>query len=175
MADFIANGAIAIHMVWSRLFLRRPLLNAARDAQATQRDLLAHILRENADTEFGLEHDFASVSGVGDYRKKVPVQSYGMLEPYVLRQQDGVRALTAAPPAYYARTSGTTGRSKDIPLTRDGLRQVKIAQAPRPAAATDPFRPCWKENFCYPTAHSRCRMSRRNTKSTRWPHWPRTM
>ena len=128
MADLIANGAIAIHMIWSRLFLRRPLLKAARDAQATQRDLLANILRENADTEFGLEHDFASVSGIGDYRKKVPVQSYGMLEPYVLRQQDGVRALTAAPPAYYARTSGTTGRSKDIPLTRDGLRQVKIAQ-----------------------------------------------
>ena len=128
MADFIANGAIAIHMVWSNLFLRRPLLKAARDAQATQRDLLAKILRENSDTDFGREHGFASVSGISDYREKVPVQNYDMLEPYVLRQQDGSQALTLAPPAYYARTSGTTGRSKDIPLTRHGLRQVKIAQ-----------------------------------------------
>ena len=128
MAGFIANGAIAIHMVWSNLFLRRPLLKAARDAQATQRDLLAKILRENSDTDFGREHSFASVSGISDYREKVPVQNYDMLEPYVLRQQDGSQALTLAPPAYYARTSGTTGRSKDIPLTRHGLRQVKIAQ-----------------------------------------------
>ena len=37
----------------------------------------------------------------------------------------GEKALTAEPPEWYVRTSGTTGKPKDIPLTRSHLRALR--------------------------------------------------
>lgn len=128
MSHFFVNQAIGVYMRWSELSLRSPLLHAARNVRQSQEKLLAKILSENAETEFGIAHEFKSISGLPNYRNKVPVQTYDQLEPFIRTQQDGVKALTAERPSYYARTSGTTGRSKDIPLTRSGLKQVKHAQ-----------------------------------------------
>lgn len=127
-AHAIANRAIDAYMHWNRWTLRAPVLRAARRAERTQHQLLMSILRDNADTRFGRAHGFAAISGLADYRARVPVHGFDELEPYAKRQQDGEPALTAEPPSYYARTSGTTGRSKDIPQTRHGLRQVRHAQ-----------------------------------------------
>lgn len=124
----IANRAIDAYMHWNRWTLRAPVLRAARNAARTQHQMLMTILRDNVDTTFGRAHGFASISSIEAYRDNVPIHSYDQLEPYVLSQQDGELALTIEPPAYYARTSGTTGRSKDIPQTRHGLKQVKDAQ-----------------------------------------------
>lgn len=115
-------------MGWNDFKIRRPLLNAARHTQQTQQRVLREILRQNAQTEFGRAHNFASISNLDDYRENVPVQDYDKLAPLITRQMDGEPTLTSAPPLYYARTSGTTGRYKDIPLTRCGLEQVQHAQ-----------------------------------------------
>ncbi|MEM9840801.1 MAG: GH3 auxin-responsive promoter family protein [Pseudomonadota bacterium] len=122
------NAGIGINMLWSRAAVRGPLLSAARTPQAAQEALLLRILRENQNTRFGQEHSFSSIGSTTEYRNAVPIQTYATLEPYVLAQQEGEAALTARPPVYYARTSGTTGRHKDIPLTARGVRQVKRAQ-----------------------------------------------
>ncbi len=134
IADALANAAVAMHMTWNRWRLRAPLLHATRHVEATQQDLLMAILNENAGTQFGREHDFASISTLADYRARVPEQTYDTLEPYIARQaggpgQDGEPALTAEAPVSYTRTSGTTGRYKDIPVTKHGLRQLKHAQS----------------------------------------------
>ena len=115
-------------MLWARAVVRAPLLCAAMKPKEAQDALLLRILRENQETSFGREHNFAAIQSLSDYRRAVPVQTYGTLEPYVVAQQEGEQALTAQPPVYYARTSGTTGRHKDIPLTARGVRQVKRAQ-----------------------------------------------
>ena len=133
IADALANAAIAAHMRWNQWRLRAPLLRATRHVEAAQHDLLMAILNENASTQFGREHDFASISNLADYRARVPVQTYDILEPYITRQagrpgQEGESALTAEAPVSYTRTSGTTGRYKDIPVTRHGLRQLQHAQ-----------------------------------------------
>lgn len=124
----LLNKAISVNMLWNEFKLRRPLLKAAQNTKASQETLLTRILAENAKTEFGRKHDFASITSIEDYRKNVPVQSYDQLEPFITRQINGEAALTTAPPLYYARTSGTTGRCKDIPLTHHGLRQIEHAQ-----------------------------------------------
>lgn len=122
------NSAIAINMIWSRITLRRSLLKAAENVEDTQAFLLRTILHDNNKTRFGQEHRFSKIKSIKDFRDRVPISSYETLEPYVEAQKLGERALSFQPPIYYARTSGTTGRYKDIPLTRYGVRQIKRAQ-----------------------------------------------
>ena len=128
-SHLLANAAIGVLMQWNRWALRVPLLKAAHRVEQAQADLLAAIWRDNAGTLFGREHGFAEIATMADYRGQVAVQTYDELEPYIVRQQDGERALTTAAPVSYTRTSGTTGRHKDIPLTKDGKRQLRHAQS----------------------------------------------
>jgi len=115
-------------MRWNGRRYRRSLLAAAQNPKAVQLKLLKKILSENADTEFGILHNFASVTNLEDYRQRVKIHNYDALAPYIKRQINNEPALTTDNPVYYARTSGTTGTYKDIPLTKAGLKQVSLAQ-----------------------------------------------
>lgn len=128
MPHFFLNATINIGMVWNYFTLRRPLLRATLDVEQTQARLLKKILKENEQTEFGQRHEFNGIESIKQFREKVPVQNYDQLKPYITRQETGKPALTSAPPVYYARSSGTTGRYKDIPLTKFGKNQVKEAR-----------------------------------------------
>jgi len=115
-------------MIWNQCRLRRPLIRAAQNTEKSQQTLLQRILQHNADTDFGKQFDFATIKTMSEYRDRVPVQTYETLSPYIENQIKGDQALTIDPPVYYARTSGTTGGYKNIPLTANGLLQVKHAQ-----------------------------------------------
>lgn len=96
----------------------RRLEEAAADPRGAQERWLLRWLRESAGTAFGREHGFASITGVEDFRRRVPVRDFEALRPYVERQMAGERAvLTAAPPIMFALTSGTTGEPKYVPIT----------------------------------------------------------
>ncbi len=115
------------------LYLERIALSsflaALDDPARAQAAVLDDIVRSGEDTQFGRDHGFESITDAATYRSQVDVQTYGSLKPHVESQRDtGARALTAAPPEYYARTSGTTGAYKDIPLTGDGVRQVRFGR-----------------------------------------------
>ncbi len=128
MLHFLLNQLISANMRWNDIKIHRPTFAAARNTEQTQSNLLAEILHENRNTVIGRSFDFSSISSFEEYRRKVPLQNYEQLAPFIDRQIGGEQALTAAPPLYYARTSGTTGRYKDIPQTHHGLQQVKHAQ-----------------------------------------------
>ncbi len=108
---------------------RAPLLTAADDPEATQLRLLLDILRANAETDFGRDHGFADITDWQSFRAAVPVQTHESLLPAIDRQA-ATRApvLTTDPPLWYARTSGTTGRPKDIPVTRRTAALNRAAQ-----------------------------------------------
>jgi hypothetical protein len=104
----------------------RRLLKAATDPEATQVRVLQKILRENRETEFGRDHNFDRISSYEEFARTVPVVSYEALRPYIEEQlRTGEPALTAAPPAMYAKTSGTTGEPKYVPLIQEELRKQK--------------------------------------------------
>jgi len=128
LSNLIANMAINASMIWNQYRLRRPLLLAAQDTENAQQNLLQRILQHNADTTFGRQFDFATIKTMAEYRDRVPVQTYDTLAPYIENQINGDQALTLDPPKFYARTSGTTGGYKNIPLTANGLLQVQHAQ-----------------------------------------------
>ena len=107
----------------------RGMVLAAVDPRGAQEEALRRILAANAETEFGREHGFARVSGIGEYRQAVPVCTYEDLREAIERQElTGDKCLTEEPPVYYHRTSGTVGAPKNIPVTASGLAQMKRDQ-----------------------------------------------
>jgi len=115
-----------------RLLFRRPwerFRQACRDPAAVQRAMLQELLERARDTEFGRAHGFARIRSLDDYRRAVPVASYDAFEPLIERIGRGERnILTAEPVVYFARTSGTTGRAKNIPCTPRYLEDFRRAQ-----------------------------------------------
>jgi len=128
VSTFLVNRAIDVSMLWSQALRRGPFLRTFRRPGQTQHTLLMRILRQNMNTAFGRRHGFATIRTFDDYREHVPVQDFDDLKSLIDSQIAGACALTTSPPVYYARTSGTTGHSKFIPMTTDGLRQIKLAR-----------------------------------------------
>ena len=126
----IANAALAAGMARTRFGPWRRLLGAAANPETAQQDALKRILTANAATDFGREHRFATIDGTDAVRQTVPVQDYERLRPYVERQEGtDAPALTALPPVFYQRTSGTVGAPKDIPLTEAGIARIRNFQS----------------------------------------------
>jgi hypothetical protein len=86
----------------------------------TQIETLKHIIKENSHTTFGKDHKFDSIKSVEDFRKNVPVQTYDSLANYIDQHTHGKEdVLVNGRPISYATTSGTTGKPKFIPITKE--------------------------------------------------------
>ncbi len=117
--------SIGLSVTGERLYNRFEF--KARHCRQRQLLLLNEILQENKDTEFGKKHNFANIRTVQEFRKSVPVHTYDLLESYVARQTQGeANVLVKGAPISYATTSGTTGRPKFIPITKQA--QLKSHQ-----------------------------------------------
>jgi len=91
-----------------------------RDAQLATMRL---ILQRNAQTAFGREHGFASITDVDGFRAAVPVVSYDQLAPWIERAVAGESdVLTRGPVSYFSTTSGTTAKPKFIPGTQQTIQ-----------------------------------------------------
>lgn len=124
IAVLVRRGAdllMAAHLCCIRFREGRRLASLARDPMRRQHRLLMQIVRENRATRFGREHGFDGILDLADYRRRVPVREYEALRPYVEAGRRELPALTREAPRHYLRTSGTTGKPKDIPLTASHL------------------------------------------------------
>lgn len=126
-----APFAIADRLVGWRLGITRKLAECrlrrlARDPARAQEEVLVRIIRDNSTSEFGKWHGFERIASAADYARAVPVADFEALRPFVERDIHGeLGTLTAEPPARYARTSGTTGAPKDIPLTASHIEALR--------------------------------------------------
>jgi hypothetical protein len=101
---------------------------ATRQPMLGQTNKLLEIVRRNQDTDYGRRHGFAGIRSVKDFQHHVPPTDYDTLAPYVDRMLAGEpRVLTAERPSMFATTSGTTGRSKFIPITPSYLHEYSHA------------------------------------------------
>jgi hypothetical protein len=95
----------------------------SRDPTESQHRLLRRILRDNADTEFGRRHGFEGIRSFKEFQSRLPISGYQDLEPYIKAAMHGrPNQLTRSAPVLFTTTSGTTGASKYIPMTREGRR-----------------------------------------------------
>src|SRR5262245_55399747 len=95
-----------------------PLERAAADTRSAQETVLARMMRKNRDTEYGREHGFAEVRNLTDYARRVPVVDCEDRRDRIDRVGRGETNVPHAEnPIRVAQTSGTTGKSKLIPVT----------------------------------------------------------
>lgn len=97
------------------LFLKYP--------NEVQQDLLLKLVHLARHTEWGKQYDYSSISNYGEFRRRVPVQNYNDIKPYVERLKAGEQnILWHTSIDWFAKSSGTTAsKSKFIPVSRETL------------------------------------------------------
>jgi len=103
-------------------------LAAARHTRKVQDELLAELIEHHTRTAFGRDHGLASVRSYEDFVRAVPIGNYETLRPYVDRVFHGqFEALLPADEqvVMFAKSSGTTGQPKHIPVTRRFLEEMR--------------------------------------------------
>lgn len=123
------NARMHAHMMMVKHQWWRPFIKQTHDPQVVQQNLLERILTIQADTTFGKKHRFSRLRGYHEFRLGVPIQRYEDLRPYVQAQEDTKgRELNHDQPVSYALTSGTTGKSKDIPILPQTIQMFRHYQ-----------------------------------------------
>ncbi len=98
------------------------------DFARMQRDKLASIVRNCADTEFGRAHKLNQVDSFESYRAAVPPTTATDYDAYWKRIAAGERNVLFPEPVYsFGLSSGTTGEPKMVPLTKALVRGLKRA------------------------------------------------
>ncbi len=107
----------------ARLTVRR-WDQAAANVEQVQQKALLDIVTHAADTEFGRQHNFATIRSYADFARRVPVGDYDTFSPYIERMRKGERGLLVPEfIRHFGNSSGSSqeGRPKFLPL---GRRQV---------------------------------------------------
>jgi hypothetical protein len=94
-----------------------------REPEKTQEQVLAKLLVQGRNTEFGRRFDFAGIRDGVDFARKVPIHDYDALKGSISRMMHGERdVLWPGQVNWYSKSSGTTNdKSKYIPVPRENL------------------------------------------------------
>ncbi len=88
-----------------------------------QDEMLFELLESASGTEFGMSHQFGEITAVGEFQKRVPLQTYEDIKPWVERLREGEKNLLwPGETKWFAKSSGTTNdKSKFVPVTKESL------------------------------------------------------
>ena len=108
-------------------FRHRRRWNAMRDHPAAhQHRAFRRLLAVGEGTAFGREHGLRGGMDYKQLRERVPIRRYEDFEPYLARIRAGERdVLAPGRPRYWARTAGTTGKDKLVPIYPGGIAQTQ--------------------------------------------------
>ena len=97
----------------------------------TQQDTLYSLLAKASATEWGQKYGYSSITSVGDYQSRVPVQTYEEIVPFVERLRKGESDLLwPGEIKWFAKSSGTTSsKSKFIPMSKEALEECHYRAA----------------------------------------------
>ncbi len=119
----------ACHQGWTAPWLRE-FRRALAEPERAQQRALARALRTGRRTEYGRRYGFSTIGDPGRFRSRVPLIAYEDINELVERHRRGEPGvLVPGRPEMFARTSGTTGRSKYIPVTRRSYLDFHFAQS----------------------------------------------
>jgi hypothetical protein len=101
-------------------FMQRP--------HEVQRRLLHQFIDFTKHTEWGRSYGYRSIKNPEQFAKRVPIQDYEQLKPYIERMMLGEKdVLWSGQVSWFAKSSGTTSaRSKYIPVTSQNLKKCHI-------------------------------------------------
>ncbi|MBR4726471.1 MAG: GH3 auxin-responsive promoter family protein [Clostridia bacterium] len=119
---FLNHLAMRVMVMKGRQSLRQ-LERASKAPMRQNLALLKKILKENQNTEYGRQHQFAAIHSVAEFQRRVPVNDYEDFAPQIERMKNGERnVLTASKLLGFSRTSGSSGVPKYIPATAASLK-----------------------------------------------------
>ena len=110
--------------VWREVMLARcgRIERSVQRAVERQYATLDSLLRQGENTSFGREFGLRSIRGAEDFMRRVPRFDYDSYEGYINRMRLGEHNVAVEGRiSLFARSSGTSSRSKYIPLTRRAL------------------------------------------------------
>ena len=87
---------------------------ALQDPQAAQARIRDQLAREALSSAYGQAHGMRTPE---DFRIQLPLTDYNTLEPWILRSRTEPRVLTPSRIRFFEKTSGSSGKAKQIPYT----------------------------------------------------------
>ncbi len=110
----IASWLMKKRMHQIELFMKYPI--------DVQHDVFLNLINNGKDTEFGRQHHFSSISNYTEFTNQVPLQDYESLKPFIERTRRGEQGLLwNSEIKWFAKSSGTTDKSKFIPVSEESL------------------------------------------------------
>jgi hypothetical protein len=110
---------------------RHEFTRACADPRTAQLTLLRKVIAANAETEFGRQYRFHTISSLESFRSSVPIQTYDELRSRIDRVADGQsQILTHEPVIAFEETGGSTCGGKLIPYTASSLAAFRAAVLP---------------------------------------------
>ncbi len=101
---------------------------ALTEPERAQSDWLMTRLRKDAESEFGSEHDFASIRSYHDFARKVPLRDWEDFSAWIQRIRKGEKnVLGIEDVTHLAPTSGSSGARKLIPFTSSLHQSFAVA------------------------------------------------
>lgn len=93
-----------------------------------QEEWFDNLLHTASNTEWGLKYDYQSIDSFEEYRRRVPLNDYNSMKPYIDRLRLGENnILWPTEVKWFAKSSGTTGdKSKFIPVTSEALEECHM-------------------------------------------------
>ena len=90
----------------------------ASHGKKKQEKVLLKLMKDNKSTEYGKKNGFDKVHSIKDYQNIVPFSDYLDYEDYIIRMANGEKGLiTNRLIRRFTESSGSTGRSKLVPLS----------------------------------------------------------
>ncbi len=97
----------------------------AKSPMKVNEDFLLDFINENQDTEYGRKYNFANIKTLADFGKQVPIITYEEVAPYIERMMKGEEnILVKGLVENFSKSSGTTARSKFLPVTEESLESA---------------------------------------------------
>ncbi len=93
-----------------------------------QEKLMFEFVEAAKNTLFGKEHSFSTIKTYEDFKQHVPLRDYEELLPYFEKIKSGeADILWKGRPLFLGKTSGTTSKTKYIPVTKESLDNQVVA------------------------------------------------
>lgn len=110
----IASWFMKKRMHQIELFMKYP--------HEVQEEWFLKLMKESSHTAFGEENGFQEIKNYEQYKRLVPLQDYESLKPYIERARRGEQNLLwPGEIKWFAKSSGTTDKSKYIPVSEEFL------------------------------------------------------
>ena len=105
---------------------QRELERHVHEAEQLQHNSLRHLLESGKNTEYGIKHLLNATYDYDTFARNVPINTYEELKGDIDRMRRGEsNVLWPGKVTWYAKSSGTTNdKSKFIPITNEGLRNI---------------------------------------------------